>query len=269
MRARLANALLRLARWPNVALAASGVAFGAWWVGWGPGERIALAAVGAACLTVTANVWNDIADIEIDRLAHPDRPLPSGRLSTRAARAIATTAGVLGVALEAAALPELGALSVAVVALMYAYSPWIKRAGLLGNVVVAVLASLPFLYGAWVVGRPRGAISLVIIAVPLHLAREVAKDLEDAPADAGSRRTLPVSAGVSVAVAVLSVASLAFLLLLLPFVAARPWFAAAVLPAAALVLCAVGIAVRGHRGSPLVFKLAMICAMAAFLTIRP
>ena len=269
MSARLVDALLRLMRWPNVVLAASGVAFGAWWVGWGPLPNIALAATGAACLTITANVWNDLADIEIDRLAHPGRPLPSGLLSPRTARHIATVSGVLGVALEAAVSPALGALSVIVVALMFAYSPWIKRTGLLGNIVVAVLASLPFLYGAWVVGRPRAAIVLVMIAVPLHLAREVAKDLEDAPADAGSRRTLPVSAGASVAIAVLSVASLAFLLLLLPFAAGRPRFAAAAVPAAALVLYAVGIAVRGHRGSPLVFKLAMVCAMAAFLTARP
>jgi geranylgeranylglycerol-phosphate geranylgeranyltransferase len=269
MSARSADALLRLARWPNVLLAATGVAFGAWWVGWGDGARIALAALGAACLTVTANAWNDLADIDIDRRAHPERPLPSGLVSARAARRLAGTAGVAGVALEAVGAPPLGALSVLVVALMYAYSPWIKRTGLPGNIVVAVLASLPFLYGGWVVGHPRGAIVLVMIAVPLHLAREIAKDLDDAPADAGSRRTLPVSAGVSAAIAVLAVASLAFLLLLVPFATARPRFAAAAIPAAALVLYAVAIAVRGHRGSPLVFKLAMLCTMAAFLTARP
>jgi len=250
-------------------LAAAGVALGAWWVGWGPDAGIALAAAGAACLTVTANVWNDLADIDIDRRAHPGRPLPAGLVSPAAARRIAACAGVAGVALEAASSPMLGALSVVVVALMYAYSPWIKRTGLPGNVLVAGLASLPFLYGAWAAGRPGGAVALVTIAVPLHLAREVAKDLEDAPADAATRRTVPVSAGTSAATAVLAVASLAFLLLLLPFAAARPRFGAAAIPAAALVLYAVGIAVRGRRGSPLVFKLAMVCAMAAFLTARP
>lgn len=269
MNARSADAVLRLARWPNVALSALGVVFGAWWVGWGSASRIAFAAAGAACLTVTANVWNDLADIDIDRRAHPERPLPSGLISPNAARRLAAVCGVAGVALEALGAPALGALSVAVAALMFAYSPWVKRTGLPGNVLVAVLASLPFLYGAWAVGRPRDVLVLVMIAVPLHLAREVAKDLEDAPADAASRRTLPVSAGASAAIAVLAVASLAFLLLLLPFAAARPHFAIAAVPAAALVLYAVGIAVRGHRGSPLVFKLAMLCAMAAFLTARP
>src|SRR5579862_1524985 len=84
MSARSVEALVRLARWPNVVLSALGVAFGAWWVGWGPAAAIAFAAGGAACLTVTANVWNDLADIEIDRLAHPDVRRPSGLCSARA-----------------------------------------------------------------------------------------------------------------------------------------------------------------------------------------
>lgn len=274
MRARSADALLALARWPNAALAALGVAFGAWWVGgWAAGggavTRVTLAALGAVALTAAANAWNDLADIDIDRLAHPERPLPAGHITPRTVRRFATAAAIAGVALTSASAPALGALSVLVLALMYAYSPWLKRTGLPGNIVVAVVASLPFLYGAWAVGRPRAALVLVLLAAPLHLAREVAKDLEDAPADAASRYTLPVSAGTGVALAVLAVASLAFLLLLVPFATARPRFAAAALPAAGLVVYAAATAMRGHRGSPRVFKLAMLCAMAAFLAARP
>lgn len=279
MRARSVEALLALARWPNAALAALGVVFGAWWAGSGPAAgagapgvvpRVALAALGAVALTVAANAWNDAADVEIDRLAHPARPLPSGRVTRRAACWFAAAGAVAGIALTAASARPLGALSVLVVALMFAYSPWLKRAGAPGNVVVAVLASLPFLYGAWAVGRPNAALVLVAVAIPLHLAREVAKDLDDAAADAAAaRRTLPVRAGPRVARAVLAAACVAFLLLLLPFAAARPHFAAAALPAVALVAYAVTAALRGRRGSPLVFKLAMVCAMAAFLTARP
>ena len=274
MRARSVSAVLALARWPNALLSASGVVFGAWWAGWGElgagaVRPVSLAALGAIALTVTANVWNDLADIDVDRRAHPARALPSGRVSLAAARRIAAVAAIAGVALTAGSAPALGVVSVAVVALMYAYSPWLKRAGVVGNCTVAVLASLPFLYGGWAVGRPEAALMLVGIAAPLHLAREIAKDLEDAPADAGARRTLPITAGTSAALALLAVAALVFLLLLLPFATARPRFAAAALPAAALVIYAVSTAMRGHRGSPLVFKLAMVCAMAAFLVARP
>lgn len=271
MRGRSASAALELVRWPNALLAALGVVFGAWWVGWGTDAlpSIVLAALAALPLTAAANAWNDAADVGIDRLAHPERPIPSGRLSLAAARRLAAVAAVAGVALAAGARPALGAMSAVVAALMYAYSPWVKRTGLPGNLLVAVLASLPFLYGGWAAGHPSRALVLVLVAAPLHLAREIAKDLEDAPADAGARRTLPVEAGSHAAAAVLAAAGLAFLLLLLPFVAARPLFAVAAAPAAALVVHAVTAALRGRRGSPRTFKLAMLCAMLAFLVVRP
>jgi geranylgeranylglycerol-phosphate geranylgeranyltransferase len=30
-----------------------------------------------------ALIWNDITDVDIDKIAHPDRPIPSGRISTK------------------------------------------------------------------------------------------------------------------------------------------------------------------------------------------
>lgn len=261
--------LLALARWPNALLAAAGVAFGAWWVGGGPTRSVVLAVLAALPLTAAANAWNDIADLELDRRAHPERPLPSGRLGARAARGFARLSALAGTALATAADLRLGALTVVVVGGMAAYSPWLKRSGLPGNAAVAVLGSLPFLYGGWAAGDPRGALVLVAIGAPLHFARELAKDLEDAPADAAARRTLPVVAGARGAAATLVAASLVFLLLLTPYVAARPAFAAAALPAMLLIGYGAWAAVRGRRGAPRAFKLAMLCAMAAFLVARP
>src|SRR5918912_1261079 len=185
MSVRSASALLAIARWENALIAGAG------WRGWGPPRPIVQTAVAALALTTAANAWNDAADVEIDRLAHPRRPLPSGALSVGAARAAALAAALLGTALVALADPPLGALTVIVVALMLSYSPWLKRAGLVGNATVAVLASLPFLYGSWSAGHGTRALPLAAIAAPLHLAREIAKDLDDASADAGRRRTLP------------------------------------------------------------------------------
>lgn len=263
-----ARAAAALARWPNALIAAAGVLFGAWWVGWGSTRAIVLAALAALPLTAAANAWNDLADVDIDRGAHPRRPLPSGRLSAAAARLLAAGAAAAGVILASAARPALGALSVGVVALMRLYSPWIKRAGLPGNVVVAVLASLPFLFGGWAAGDPRGALGLVLIGAPLHLAREIAKDLEDAPADARARRTLPIAAGPAVALAALGAALAAFLGLVAPYALARPRFALAMAPALALLAWGAWAAVRCRPGAPRALKLAMLCAMAAFLLAR-
>ena len=260
------SAALQLVRWQNALLAAAGVLFGAWWArGESSGGRALLAAASAIGLAAFANTVNDLFDVDIDRVAHPERPLPSGAMSTAEARRIAAVAAVMGLASALAARPELGALSLAVLLIMLEYSRWIKRHGLAGNLVVAVLASLPFLYGAWSAGRPSAALPLLLLATPLHLAREVAKDLEDVEGDLLRRRTLPLAAGFGVARGVLAAALLAFLAALAPFVAPRPLFAALVAPAVLLCVLAARRSFDGRRGGPLLLKSAMVWSMGALL----
>jgi geranylgeranylglycerol-phosphate geranylgeranyltransferase len=262
------RAALELARWPNAAMAAGAVLLGAWWAAGTVPARAGWAALAAVTLTTAANAWNDLADIEIDRVAHPDRPLPGGRLTTRAASRIACAAAAASVPLAAAARPALGALTVAVLAAMRAYSPSLKRTGLAGNVAVAVLASLPFVYGAWAAGRPAAGWMLVLVGAPLHFAREVAKDLDDAPADAAARCTVPLRFGAIAARGIVVGAAVVFVaLFILVAVRAAP-FALAAVPAIALSAEAARLAWAGRRGSPALFKAAMLCAMAAFATSR-
>ena len=263
------GALLRLARWPNALIAAAGVLAGAWWA---RGDLLSratwLAVLSAAALTALANATNDIADLEIDRSAHPERPLPRGELGVREASALAVIGAIVGVGAAAVIAPALGALASAVALAMALYSWRIKRAGLPGNLLVALLASLPFLWGAWSAGSPRAAAPLVLLAIPLHLAREIAKDLDDAAADAPVRRTLPVRFGIPVARAALVIALLAFLAALVPFAPGRPRFAVAVLPVLALAVLGALRALRGQRGGPLLFKSAMVCAILSLAAAR-
>jgi len=259
-----AGAVLRLVRWPNALIASAGVLLGAAWAG---AVRPAtwLATIAAFALTAVANTVNDLHDVAIDRLAHPDRPLPSGTLSRDAARTVAAASAIVGVVASAIASPALGALSAVVVASMVWYSVALKsRRGVAGNVLVALLASLPFLYGAWTAGRPARGLFLVGIAVPLHFAREVAKDLDDAAADAPTRRTLPVVAGARVA-RVTVLASCALFA-----VVATAFFARRGLPALALALASAVCAAAAARrvllagvGAPTLLKGSMLLAMAA------
>ena len=263
------KALAALARWPNALLAAAGVAVGAWWAHGPIGVPVAWAGLAAIAITAAANAWNDVADVAIDRVAHPARPLPSGALTPDAASRFAWGAAALALPLAYAAEPALAALTVPVLALAYLYSARLKRAGVLGNAVVAVLASLPFLYGAWAAERPAAGAMLAGIAVPLHFAREIAKDLDDSSADAGWRRTIPLAYGPRTARVAVAVAAVLFLMALTPPAVRAPVFALALVPAVALSLAGAGIAARGRPGSPRLFKAAMVCAMLAVLAARP
>jgi len=262
-----ADTVLALVRWQNALIAAAGVLLGAWWAGWGAWARVLAAACAAIAFTASANAWNDIADQDIDRIAHPTRPLPSGALSVRAANVIAWSAAAIGLALATIARPVLGLLSVGVLTVMWGYSPWLKRHGLAGNVVVAILASLPFLYGAWAVGHPNAGLVLVAVAAPLHLARELAKDLDDAAGDALARRTVAVVSPSAARIFLLAALAL-FVVMLVPLVAGRPRFAIILVPALLLCALAVRAVMRGRTGAPTLFKLAMLCAMLAFAAAR-
>lgn len=264
---RSASAVLHLVRWPNTLIAAAGVLLGAWWGSGTLGWRAGAAALAAIALAAAANAWNDVADVAIDARAHPERPIPSGRLSPDRAADVAWVMGALALPLAALARPELALLTIPVLALMRLYSPHLKRRGLPGNITVAVLASLPFLYGAWAEGAPGAGLRLVAIAAPLHLAREIAKDLDDAEGDAGARHTLALRAP-GIARAALVAAVLLFVALLAPVALPLPHFALALLPAIFVCGLAARRALRGRHGSPALFKVAMLCAMAAFAVER-
>ena len=58
--------------------------------------QVVAAAASAALIAAAGNVYNDLRDLEIDRINRPNRPLPSGRMSTRAAATQAATLGLAG-----------------------------------------------------------------------------------------------------------------------------------------------------------------------------
>jgi geranylgeranylglycerol-phosphate geranylgeranyltransferase len=263
---RLTRALLALIRWQNALLAVAGVFLGAWWATGlaGVPEVVVMAGV-AVALTAFANADNDVQDHALDRLAHPGRPLPSGALSAGAARVVVGLAASAALVL-AAPLGAAKTLATAlVIGAMTLYNRGLKAHGLPGNFVVAVVASLPFLFGAWAAGEALPGAALCLVAVPLHFAREVAKDIDDAPADAQFRLTYPVRSGDDRARLVVVSSVGLFVGALTPFAIARPTFALAVLPAVAACAFAARRVLRGRTGTPGLLKSAMVFAMAAFV----
>jgi geranylgeranylglycerol-phosphate geranylgeranyltransferase len=254
---------LALVRWRNAALAAAGVCAGAWWSGGAITGRVGLAALAAIALTAVANTTNDLADIEIDRVAHPERPLPSGAISPRAAMRVAIACSVAALALTVLVDLWLGMLTLSVVAIMWGYSARLKRHGIPGNVAVALLGSLPFLYGGWAVDERAKGVLLVMVAAPLHFAREIAKDLDDATADAGARRTLPVTSGVGAARAAVVGGVIVYAVAVALLARAHPLFATMLVPTIFLAGLATRRLYLGREGSAGLLKAAMVVAIVA------
>ena len=200
---------------------------------------ILLAAFSAALINGAGNAFNDLMDIDVDRINRPLRPLPSGRLSPNAARMQSLLLALAGCALAFWLSPWHGVIALAVVVLLAVYSISLKNSLLWGNVLVAVVGAIAFPYGALAAGDIGRSWIPALFAFLFHLGREIVKDIEDVAGDQiRGERTLPLCWGRTQAAAL---AAFAYLLLVgftwMPFFAGiyGAFYALALLPVHALV----------------------------------
>lgn len=192
-------AVLRLVRGPNLLIAAGGVCAG----GWIALGRIAFtkellyAALSGIALGAVGNTWNDIRDVAADRVNRPaSRPLAAGQVSRGIADFIVFDGTLLGLAFAGLVSGRQVLAALAVLAVMFVYSPLLKPTPLLGNVAVAVVAGSPPFFGALALGLPAAGVVPWVLAAWVHLVREVVKDVEDEAGDRTiGRRTLPIALG--------------------------------------------------------------------------
>ena len=159
---------------------------------------LVLAAISTACVTGAGNGLNDLLDLEVDRTNHPDRPLVTGEVSVERAQGLVIGLFVAGlfVALPViAAQPLVGAILGAAVAALLGYEFLLKSRGFVGNLVVAFLTAMVFLYGAAAAGNAAILLPFAGMAFLATLSREVIKDMEDVRGDVG-RTTLPMRHGL-------------------------------------------------------------------------
>lgn len=142
------------------------------------------------------NSLNDYIDREIDKTAHPERPVPSGRLRPEQARNIGISMLALSVVVS---LLTMDIICIAIVALaavlMVSYEMFLKQRGFVGNLTIAVLTGMVFLLGSALVGVVSANLIVALMACLVSIGREIAKDIEDMDSDEG-RKTLPMSIGV-------------------------------------------------------------------------
>jgi geranylgeranylglycerol-phosphate geranylgeranyltransferase len=209
MLSRKLRAYIDLTRPPNVAITllsipAASILAGATTRQW---LEVGIAALTGGFVAAAANSINDYFDVEIDKINKPTRPIPRGDATKQEARlewlVLSIVAVVLNFFLNIYAL---GIVLFAVV-ILYWYSALFKRTIIIGNLVVALMTGMAFIYGAVVVGNLKRAIMPAIFAFLINIAREVIKDIEDMEGDRkGKAITLPVRYGTAPALWLASVA---------------------------------------------------------------
>jgi geranylgeranylglycerol-phosphate geranylgeranyltransferase len=135
------------------------------------------------CMMSAACAINDYWDVDKDRVDHPERPLPSGRLSL--AQAWWAAVVLFGCALIAA-IPLGGYLMLLVtgcVVLLWHYSHLLLYSGIVGNVVVATVIAALILMGSAVAHRPGAMLYPAWFLFCYALAKEIIWDVHDAAGD--------------------------------------------------------------------------------------
>ncbi len=129
-------------------------------------------------------VFNDIQDVQVDRVNSPDRPIPSGKVTIRQAYGLSIVFSVLAL-ISSLVLGILTFLTALVaLALMAYYNTRGKRTGLLGNAVVSFNVALPFFFGGLAVNSLRPLLFIFfLLAFLANTAREVAKGITDVAGD--------------------------------------------------------------------------------------
>lgn len=166
-------------------------------------------------------VSNDLFDIEVDRINHPERPLPSGKVTVPEVVAFTVLLSLSGLSIAAfLGLPVL-TLAVFLWALGLLYNWRLKSLGLPGNAIVALSVGSTFILGGMTVdGLGSGLVwNFAVMAALFDMAEEVSGGIMDAEGDAlrGSR-SLAIVHGRRVALTVVTVLFSAFIFLgLIPF----------------------------------------------------
>ena len=148
-----------------------------------PGLNIFLAAFAASFALASGNIVNDICDVEADKINKPLRPLASGNLTIQQAYGLYISSVFLSILISLFLNEVALAIVLFSILLLFVYSKFLKQIPLVGNITVAFLTGLVFIFGGVVVENPTAAFVPAIFAFLINLIREIVKDIEDVEGD--------------------------------------------------------------------------------------
>ena len=156
---------------------------------------MAICAAVVVVFVAGGNTINDSIDYEIDKVSHPERPVPMGKITPKQAHVTGILLLLLSVVLSILTF-DVACITIVVVAtvLMYLYEVLLKQRGFIGNLTIAVLTGMVFLLGSAIVQDVWANLPPALMAALVTVGREICKDIEDMEGDVG-RHTLPMMIG--------------------------------------------------------------------------
>lgn len=159
-------------------------------------SRLIFAMFTVLIITAAGNIINDYYDIETDKINKPQRPLIAEEYNLRFVFLLAIILFTVGTGLSLIIGPVSFIIAASASVLLFFYSRNFKRMAVVGNLVVSLLSSLLFIFGAIVGGDIVKGIFPAVFAFLMTFGREITKDIEDMEGDSISNmRTMPIVIG--------------------------------------------------------------------------
>ena len=201
---------LRLMRIQNIFTALADVWAGYFLVLFDAGQtldntRLIALLVASGCIYSAGMVFNDVFDAVRDRELHPERPLPSGRVSVRAACILGSVLMMAGLAGAIVAGAASAIVAAVVIGLTFTYNGWLKNYRIAGSANMAacrfgnmLLGMSTAVFASWTQPYPKamvfpGLLFLYVFVVTLISTLEESK-----------RPRLPLAALLAAQMAVLA-----------------------------------------------------------------
>jgi len=158
---------------------------------------ILLSSIAAALIAASGNIVNDIYDIETDKISHPKRVLVLGILTKKEAAIEYRILNLVAIILSSYISTVLLLIVIISIIVLFIYSYSLKRKPLIGNITVAFLTGLAFIYGGFAASNPDAAVIPAIFAFLINFIREIVKDVQDIEGDLKlNYKTFPISFGI-------------------------------------------------------------------------
>ncbi len=176
-------------------------------------KEMIICCISAMMLVGGGNALNDYNDRESDKQNHPERPIPSGKISADTALTFAQTLLGLGLVILLITLDNKMPFVIAFIGMvtLVAYKGRLKATGISGNIAVGFMSGAVFLYAGMAVANPGPTLWLFGLAFLATISREIIKDIQDLEGDK-DRFTLParigIDASLNIAIGILIIAIL-------------------------------------------------------------
>jgi 4-hydroxybenzoate polyprenyltransferase len=156
-----------------------------------------LSSMAASLVAAAGNIINDIFDIETDKISHQNRVLVLEEITKKQAWYLYIILNITSILLALSLSAIFFVIVFFTILLLFFYSAYLKQQPLVGNLIIASITGLTFIYGGYASGNPLAAIVPAVFAFLINFIREIVKDIQDIEGDLKlNYKTFPIRFGI-------------------------------------------------------------------------